>query len=194
MRPGLVNQRTRFDSVLGLQINSIRRNVMFDKVLVLNADMSPFGVADWQDAVSMVIKERATVVAETDIRIHPKMLLPSCIKLVNIVRHLWKKKVPWSHDNVHTRDKHTCQYCKEKLNRSQCTIDHVTPKDQGGKNSWLNCVCSCFACNNRKGNRTPSQAKMGLKKRPYQPTIMEFILLKLESEGVNGLIKEILGY
>jgi hypothetical protein len=35
---------------------------------------------------------------------------------------------------------------------------------------------------------------MGLKKLPYQPTIMEFILLKLESEGVDGLIEDLLAY
>jgi 5-methylcytosine-specific restriction endonuclease McrA len=168
---------------------------MYPKVLVLNADMSPFGVAKWQDAICMVVRDRATVVSESETIIHPGFgFLPTCIKLITIVRHLWKKKVPWSPDNVHTRDRHTCQYCKEKLTRPQCTIDHVIPKDQGGKNSWLNNVCSCFSCNNKKANRTPSQAKMGLKKRPYQPTIMEFIHLKLESEGVEGLIKEILGY
>jgi 5-methylcytosine-specific restriction endonuclease McrA len=166
-----------------------------DKVLVLNADMSPFGVSTWENAISMVVRERAVVVAESDTIIHPKFgFLPTVIKLVNIVRHLWKKKVPWSHDNVHTRDRHTCQYCKTKLVRNKCTIDHVIPKDQGGKNGWKNCVTACFRCNNKKANRTPSQARMGLKKLPYQPTIMEFILLKLESEGVDGLIEDLLAY
>jgi len=163
------------------------------KVVVLNTDMSPIGVASWQDAVSMVIRVRAVVVAESDTLIHPKFgFLPTIIKLVNVVRHLWKKKVPFSNDNVHTRDRHTCQYCKEPLVRSKCTIDHVLPKDQGGKNGWLNCVTACFSCNNKKANRTPSQAKMFLSKQPSQPTIMQFILLKLELEGVDGLIKDLL--
>lgn len=170
--------------------------MLFDaKVLVLNGDSTPFGVAKWEDAVSMVVRERAVVVAQSDIHIHPKFgYIPTIIKLVNIIRHLWRKKVPWSHDNIHIRDKHTCQYCREELTRKQCTIDHVLPKDQGGKNGWLNCVTSCFACNNKKANRTPNQAKMYLRKQPYQPTIMEFILMKLEAEGVDELVKELLGY
>ena len=168
---------------------------MKNKVLVLNGDSTPFGVATWEDAVSMVVRERAVVVAESDKFIHPKFgFLPTVIRLVVVIRHLWKKRVPWSPDNVHIRDKHTCRYCDEKLTRSKCTIDHVTPKDQGGKNSWVNCVTACFPCNNKKANRTPNQAKMFLKKQPWQPTIMEFILLKLEAEGVDKLIKELLGY
>lgn len=162
---------------------------MYPRVLVLNTDMTPMGTTSWQDAVHKICSSRAEIVAETDIRIHPSMLLPAIIRLVKIVRHLWKKKVPWARKNVHTRDQFTCQYCGNKLSQKECTIDHVIPKDQGGKNGWDNTVCSCFDCNNRKGNRTPSQAKMALKKRPWQPTIMEFVQLKLKAEGMDGLME-----
>lgn len=157
--------------------------------MILNADMSPMGTAKWEDAVSMVCSDRAEVVLESDIRIHATMLLPSIIRLVKMVRNLWKKRVPWTKENVRTRDNFQCQYCGETLFSRDCTIDHVIPKSQGGKNTWENTVCACFSCNNRKDNRTPSQAKMALRKKPSHPTIMEFILLKVKAEGLDSLFK-----
>lgn len=161
------------------------------RVLVLNADMTPFGTTTPKRAIALIIKERAEVIKETDIRIHPTMLVPSIIRLIKAVRHLWKKSVPWTKANVHTRDGYKCQYCGTKLERRELTIDHVVPKDQGGKNSWVNTVCACFPCNNKKSNRTPSQAQMALKRTPHQPTIMEFILKKVELDGLNEIVREL---
>jgi 5-methylcytosine-specific restriction endonuclease McrA len=119
------------------------------------------------------------------------MFLPSVIRLIKAVRNLWKKRVPWSKANVHTRDKYTCQYCSTKLDKRDATIDHVIPRIQGGKNSWENTVCACYDCNNKKNSRTPEQARMTLRKRPYQPTIMEFIQHKIVVDGLADLLKSI---
>jgi 5-methylcytosine-specific restriction endonuclease McrA len=119
------------------------------------------------------------------------MFMPTIVRLIKMVRVLWKKKVPWTKDNVHTRDGRTCQYCHTKLEARELTIDHIVPKDQGGGNSWQNTVTACFPCNNKKDNRTPSQAKMYLRRRPYQPTIMEFTLKKLELDGLTKVLEEL---
>lgn len=163
-----------------------------NKVLVLNVDMTPMGMATPSRALKMLCKGVATVVAETDIIIHPTMFMPSIIRLVKAVRHLWKKQVPWSKQNVHVRDGFICQYCGDKLQKKDCTVDHVVPKDQGGRNKWTNCVCACFNCNNIKDNRTPNQAHMTLLKQPYAPTIMEFIIQKVKMEGADELLKALL--
>ena len=36
--------------------------------------------------------------------------------------------------------------------------------------SWENCVLACMACNKRKADRTPEQARMQLRKKPVRPT------------------------
>ena len=162
-----------------------------ERVLVLNADMTLFGTTTRKRAVKLVKKERAEVIKETNVRAHRTMFYPAVIRLINAVRHLWKKSVPWTKANVHTRDGYKCQYCGTKLERRDLTIDHVVPKDQGGKNYWENTVCACFPCNNKKKNRTPSQANMVLRKQPHQPTIMEFILKKVELDGLNELLDDI---
>ena len=161
------------------------------RTLVLNTDMTPIGSTRWENAVRMICNDRAELVAHSGEKVHPKVYRPTIIRLIRIVRVLWKKKVDWTKDNVHTRDGFICQYCKAKLDRREVTVDHVIPKDQGGKNTWENTVTACFPCNNKKDNRTPSQAKMYLKKRPVQPTIMEFTLRKLEIEGLTKLLDDL---
>jgi 5-methylcytosine-specific restriction endonuclease McrA len=52
-------------------------------------------------------------------------------------------------------------------------------------------VAACKACNLKKGGQTPSEAKMYLKVRPYQPTISEFLRLKFENLGIHEIIREL---
>jgi 5-methylcytosine-specific restriction endonuclease McrA len=72
--------------------------------------------------------------------------------------------------NVLLRDNYTCQYCGQKLPSQELNIDHVIPKSKGGKLRWKNVVASCITCNgNLKQNRTPGEAGMPLRSRPYVP-------------------------
>lgn len=78
------------------------------------------------------------------------------------------RTAPLTNLNLFVRDGFTCQYCGRKqgslkdgeiLNR-----DHVVPRDQGGPNTWENCVTACSTCNSKKANRTPEEARMKLRK------------------------------
>ncbi len=42
--------------------------------------------------------------------------------------------------------------------RRDLNLDHVIPRDKGGLTNWENVVCSCIACNTRKGNRLTHEA------------------------------------
>ena len=46
------------------------------------------------------------------------------------------------------------------------------PKSRGGGNGWNNLVTSCFKCNLKKSNRTPDEAKMVMRQKPYTPTLI----------------------
>ena len=63
---------------------------------------------------------------------------------------------------IYMRDKFRCQYCGEKKQAGELTLDHIFPRSRGGENSPVNIVTACLACNNRKGARTPSEARMPL--------------------------------
>lgn len=161
------------------------------RAIVLNADMSILGTTPYKRAIRLIVKGKAEAVVDSEIDIHPSMKVPLVIRLIKAIRNLWRKSIPWSKTNVHIRDGYTCQYCGAKVAKNKATIDHVIPKDLGGKNGWENTVCSCFSCNNKKENRTPSQAEMSLKRLPYTPTIMEFLLRKIKQEGLAEVLKEL---
>jgi len=161
------------------------------RCIVLNHDLSILGTTSWKRAIKLVVKGRAETLTESDHKVHPTMAIPLVIRLVKAIRNLWKKEVPWSKVNVHVRDNYTCQYCGKKLHKNKVTIDHVIPRAQGGKNGWENCVTACFDCNNKKEDRTPSQANMSLLKKPFKPTIMEFMLRKVKQEGLEKVLKDL---
>lgn len=73
-------------------------------------------------------------------------------------------KGSWSRSAYHAvtlRDGRFCRYCGVDCGE-QITIDHVTPRCQGGGDDVANLVVACKACNSRKGGRTPNQAAMSL--------------------------------
>lgn len=92
--------------------------------------------------------------------------VPEHIRLtVASAERVWKVP-PVNRRDVFRRDHHTCQYCGST---SRLTIDHVIPLSQNGEHSWNNVVAACEPCNQRKGNRTPTQAQMPLRTQPKAP-------------------------
>lgn len=75
------------------------------------------------------------------------------------------------------RDRHLCLYCGGHFNRHELTRDHVVPTSRGGRDVWTNVVSACVACNLRKGNRTPQEARMPLLAVPYRPSWVEHLIL-----------------
>ncbi len=161
------------------------------RVIVLNQDYSILGTTTFKKAIRLLVKEKAVSVKDSFFRIHEEMFAPLVIRLVKAIRNLWRVRVPWSKANIFVRDNHICQYCGTKLGKRQCTVDHVIPRSKGGKNKWDNSVCSCFSCNNKKGDRLPSEAGMSLLRKPLIPTIMSFLLMKIKAEGLSSILEEL---
>jgi 5-methylcytosine-specific restriction endonuclease McrA len=63
---------------------------------------------------------------------------------------------------VFVRDCFRCQYCGQKRAAPELTLDHITPRSRGGRSAPDNLATACVACNTRKGNRTPEEARMPL--------------------------------
>ena len=97
---------------------------------------------------------------------------PSIVRLSMYVRVPFKKII-LSRKNILRRDGHRCQYC----GRSDIplTIDHITPISRGGEDTWENLACACVRCNNKKGDRTPEEALMPLRRKAMRPNHVTFI-------------------
>lgn len=144
-------------------------------VLVLNQDYSALTVCSVQRAVVLMHLQKVHLVESVPDEFvrSPSVRLPwpSIVRLKGYVRVPYKR-VMLSRKNVLRRDRHACQYCGQ---RSRLTIDHVHPKSRGGKDTWENLVAACVPCNNRKGDRTPEEAGMQLRRTPFRPSYVMFI-------------------
>ncbi|HZW11344.1 MAG TPA: HNH endonuclease [Phycisphaerales bacterium] len=110
-----------------------------------------------------------------------EIAVPRIIRLLGYDR-LPAQRVKLNRRNLFARDRNQCQYCGHSFPTSELTLDHVTPRTQGGGDTWENLVCACVRCNARKGGRTPEQAHMQLTRRPVKPKRNPLITLKLGSE------------
>ena len=139
------------------------------RTLVLNAGYEPLAVVSFRRAIVLVLAGKATVVVDGPSPVVSGSLTlprPSVILLARYVRVPHGRAVPVSRRGVLRRDEHRCAYC----GGAAYTIDHVLPSSRGGRNTWLNTVAACGGCNQRKGYRTPAEARMPLRFHPAVPS------------------------
>ena len=153
-------------------------------VLLLNATYEPLKIISWQRAVTMFFLGKVEIVQEYDHNIRSVSLVikaPAVVRLLRFI-HIGRKAPPLCRTNVLARDNFECQYCGRALSGRDATLDHVIPRSQGGTTSWENVVCSCSACNRKKGGRTPHEARMTLRKKPARPEWLPVLTMKLNGK------------
>jgi 5-methylcytosine-specific restriction endonuclease McrA len=144
---------------------------MTTRTLLLTPWMAPHDVISWRRAIVLFFRGKVEVLEEWDERVDgPSMGLraPSVARLV-VGCAPRKRKVRFTRRNVFTRDGFRCQYCGASKPWHELTYDHVVPRARGGRTWWDNIVASCRPCNARKGGRTPEEAGMTLRRRPFVP-------------------------
>jgi 5-methylcytosine-specific restriction endonuclease McrA len=140
--------------------------------LVLSHAYEPVAHVPWQRAITLLFEGKVEVVEEYENRsvrsVTLEIKIPAVIRFLRAV-HSRKRAIKFSRENVYARDSGRCQYCNKRVPRPEATYDHVTPRSQGGQTTWENVVIACTPCNQRKGGRTPQQAKMHLLSVPVRP-------------------------
>ncbi|MFH2218929.1 MAG: HNH endonuclease [Pseudomonadota bacterium] len=161
--------------------------------ILLNADYTFLNMVNWRRAMCLVAKGKVQILKQSERVIRTAeglaVKVPAVMKLIKLIRTLYISRVPFSKKNVLVRDGFKCAYCGAE--RERLTIDHIIPKSRGGQTNFDNCVSSCKPCNNRKGGNTPREAQMYLRAKAYQPTISEFLRLKVQKLGINSVLREI---
>ena len=146
------------------------------QVLVLNQNYEPMTITNAKKAIVLIYMGKAELVETYDSYVVRSITialpLPSIVRLTRYIS-VPRKRIVLSRKNIIKRDGHTCQYCGKA--NGPITVDHVIPKGRGGEDSWENLVCACTRCNNKKGNRTPDEANMGLLRKPQKPSHLFFI-------------------
>jgi len=163
-----------------MPLSTSERRLSAFPALVLNADFRPvstlpLSVMTWQDAVQNTLSGAVTVVISHDAEVHAPSLTVRLPAVIALKRFVTRPQAPAlnRHNLLTLRDKCACAYCGGTFPHAQLTIDHVIPRAKGGSHRWENLVGSCAACNQRKADRTPEQARMKLLWRPWRPSIDE---------------------
>jgi 5-methylcytosine-specific restriction endonuclease McrA len=136
--------------------------------LVLNASYEPINVVPARRALALVLRGAACVEELSAFAVRTARVavpIPSVVRL-RVYRRLPRQSRAASRKNVMLRDRCTCQYCLGVFPPKALTLDHVIPRSRGGGGTWENLVACCFACNNRKADRTPAEAGMPLARKP----------------------------
>jgi len=163
--------------------------VLGERTLVLNRSWLAITTTTVRRAVSLLYQESAQVICPRSFKtfdfdswaafqsengdhyirtVTSKLRVPEIIVL-RIYDGLPARTVAFSRRNLYRRDNFTCQYCGRRPGTADLTIDHVTPRSQGGRTTWENCVLACVECNKRKAHRSRTEAGMRLLRAPHAP-------------------------
>jgi len=165
-----------------------------DRCIILNGDYTYLNMVDWQQALRLLFKEGIEVLKYSNRTVTSAggqiFNVPLVMKLIKVIRMIYRNKVPFKKSNLFVRDGFKCMYCGAS-DKVKLGIDHIIPRSRGGKTNFENCVVACEPCNNRKGNRTPIEAYMYLKRQPYTPTISEFLRMKMKHLKIDEVLKDL---
>ncbi len=151
--------------------------------LALNASWEPLTVVPLRRAVRLVLDRKAEILEVDEARPfrseRTELPCPTVIRLVRYVHVPRRFRRQVTNTFLFARDDYACQYCgrhrRELRGREFLTRDHVLPTSRGGENSWENVVTACSPCNNRKGDRTPEEARMPLLGAPGEPNQVHLV-------------------
>jgi 5-methylcytosine-specific restriction endonuclease McrA len=155
-----------------------------NRTLVLSQGYEPLKVIPWERAITLLFLGKIEVIEEYDHDVRSTSLvikMPAVVRLISAFRR-HKKKVKFSRVNIFGRDKYKCQYCGDKGKLADLTYDHVVPKSRGGKTTWKNIVTCCYDCNSKKGDKSPQEAGMRLRKQPVQPSWLPSMKITIRKE------------
>jgi hypothetical protein len=110
---------------------------------------------------------------QSRIEVHPIVAVRGAVP-----SRAWRQAPALSNPKLFSRDRKICAYCGGRFHFELLTREHITPVSRGGQDSWMNCITACRACNGRKANRLPEEARMSLLYLPYVPSLHEDMILR----------------
>tara|TARA_R110000824_G_C15204370_1_gene676002 strand:- start:1972 stop:2562 length:591 start_codon:yes stop_codon:yes gene_type:complete len=131
---------------------------------VMNVEWQRFTVDQWLKETKRKIKENPDlrVIRSVD----QSFEVPAVICLTEFKMTGHTGRCACNKKNIVLRDHNTCQYCHSMISLEKASIDHVLPRSRNGQHVWTNVVTSCVKCNQAKGDKTPLEWGVPLRKKP----------------------------
>lgn len=188
--------------------STLMKGCLTQRVLVLNRLWQAVNIVSAKRAFGLLFQDHAKVIYSGDDGLqvypliewidfsigHPAINAWDCVHtirytirvpkvlLLDVFDRLPMKEVKFTRQNLFERDNYTCQYCGRTYSVRSLNLDHVIPRDRGGRTTWENIVTACMRCNTRKANRLPHEASMYLRHKPERPRWRPFVSFVIGSE------------
>jgi len=156
------------------------------RTLLLTQGYEPIQIISWQRAMTLVALDKVEIVERYPAEVRAVSVVvqvPAVIRLRRAFRR-HARLVKFSRVNIYARDGYRCQYCGVRCTVAELTFDHVMPRSRGGRTNWENIVACCYACNARKANRTPAEARMALRAVPVRPAWLPSVQLRTAARSM----------
>ncbi len=145
---------------------------------VIHSDDGNFLIYNGEEWVDYSLNNPSKKESDSLKTINYKIRIPKVI-LLNQFDRLPMKEMKFTRQSLYERDSSTCQYCGKIGQLKDLNLDHIIPRERGGRTTWENVVTSCIKCNSRKANKLPHEAGMRLKRKPNKPKWRPFVSYKL---------------
>ena len=131
---------------------------------VMNANWERFSADEWLGKTKEMLKQNpdTKVIRSID----SAFAVPDVIYLTEFKMTSHASRCACNKKNIVLRDHNTCQYCGTMVSLDSASIDHILPRSRSGQYIWTNVVTSCVTCNQAKGDKTPEEWGVPLKKEP----------------------------
>jgi len=133
---------------------------------ILNSNYTILKVVSWKRGLKLHLSDKVHVIEyyqEGVSTVSESYQIPKVVVLKKYIKLPDRMYKP-NRRNIFLRDNYSCAYCERQLEQGELSIDHILPKSRGGKETWENLVTSCKTCNCLKGDRTPEEAGMTIKR------------------------------
>lgn len=129
----------------------------FDRPLYVNP-------VPWHEWVTLPVREFDLSVAT------PRL----CLRVPTVIISTNYSRMPVrmpraSRASIYQRDGGVCQYTGEFVGRNGGNLDHIVPRQRGGRDTFENLVWAKREINTLKANRLPHEAGLRLVRRPRAP-------------------------
>jgi 5-methylcytosine-specific restriction endonuclease McrA len=123
-----------------------------------------FNPVSWDDWIKLPIRDFDFVVTTPRYQIR----VPTVV-ISTVYDKMPRRNKTLSRETIFERDGGIDQYTGERVEFHEGNLDHVIPRDLGGKTTFDNIVWTRISTNSAKGNKLPHQVGLKLRRKPMAP-------------------------
>ncbi len=125
----------------------------------------------WEQWIALPVREQdlSIGIGNDPVTGEPRQIRCPLVVICGRYDKVPEKRPRLSNGAIWERDGGTCQYTGDKVTRATGNLDHVVPRDRGGRDTWENLVVARKDINTRKSNRLNREAGLKLIRKPQAP-------------------------